>query len=99
MYYYASLLKKVIGVLHFGNHYVVSKLCLTLCSPGYLRKLTIREGALKAHSPPPYDLENFCINHYHIIRAYFTRCLTYVAVGIFQEFAILTILQQFKNKN
>ena len=29
-------------------------------------------GALKA--PPPYDLENYCVNLHHIIHANFTRC-------------------------
>ena len=30
--------------------------------------------ALKA--PPPYDLENCCVNLHHIIHVHFTRCLT-----------------------
>ena len=55
-------------------------------------------GAVKA-PPPPYDLENFCVNLYHFIHVHFTRCFRHVPIGIFQNFAILTILQRFKNKN
>ena len=53
-------------------------------------------GALKA--PPPYDLENYCVNLHHIIRVHFTRCFGHVPIEIFQKFAILTILQRFQNK-
>ena len=53
------------------------------------------EGALK---PPPYDLENYCVNRHHIIHVNFTRCFRHDPIGIFQKFAILTILQQFENK-
>ena len=54
-------------------------------------------GALKAH-PPPYDLENDCVNLHHIIHVNFTRCFWHDPIGIFQKFAILTILQRFQNK-
>ena len=70
---------------------------LTLSDPGYFRQLTIRGGgALKA--PPPYDLENYCVNLHHIIHVDFTRCFRYDPIGIFQKFPILTILQRFQNK-
>ena len=49
-------------------------------------------------SPPPYDLENYCVNLYHIIHVNFTRCFWHNPIGIFQKFAILTILQRFQNK-
>ena len=54
-------------------------------------------GALKA-PPPPYDLENYCVNLHHIIHVNFTRCFWHDPIGIFQKFAILTILQRFQNK-
>ena len=53
-------------------------------------------GALKA--PPPYDLENYCVNLHHIIHVNFTRCFSHDPIRIFQKFAILTILQRFQNK-
>ena len=71
---------------------------LTLSDPGYFRELTIRGGALKAPPPLPYDLENYCVNLYHIIHVYFTRCFRHDPIGIFQKLAILTILQRFQNK-
>ena len=49
-------------------------------------------------SPPPYDLENYYVNLHHIIHVNFTRCFWHDPVGIFQKFAILTILQRFQNK-
>ena len=56
-------------------------------------------GALKA-SPPPYDLENYCVNLHHIIHVHFTRCFRHVPIGIFKKFAILTILySNFKIKS
>ena len=55
-------------------------------------------GALKARYKPPYDLENHCVNLHHIIHVHFTRCFRHVPIGIFQKFAILTILQRFQNK-
>ena len=68
---------------------------LTLSDPGYFRQLTIRGGgALKA----PYDLENYCVNLHHIIHVNFTRCFWHDPIGIFQKFAILTVLQRFQNK-
>ena len=72
---------------------------LTLSDPGYFRQLTIRGGgggggALKA---PLYDLENYSVNLHHIIHVHFTRCFRHVPIGIFQKFAILTILQRFQN--
>ena len=39
-------------------------------------------GALKS-PPPPYDLENCCVNLHHIIHVYFTRCFGHVPIGIF----------------
>ena len=53
-------------------------------------------GALKA--PPPYDLENYYVNLHHIIHVNFTGCFWHDPIGIFQKFAILTILQRFQNK-
>ena len=55
-------------------------------------------GALKAPPPPPYDLENYFVNLYHIIHVHFTRCFRHVPIENFQKFAILTILQRFQNK-
>ena len=52
-------------------------------------------GGFKA---PPYDLENYCVNLYHIIHVNFIRCFWHNPIGIFQKFAILTILQRFQNK-
>ena len=49
-------------------------------------------------SPPPYDLENYCVNLHHIIDVNFTRCFWHDPIGIFQKFAILPILQRFQNK-
>ena len=86
--------------MHSNNGTIIS-LCminslLTLSDPGYFRQLTIRGGgALKA---PPYDLENYCVNLQHIIHVNFTWCFWHDPIGIFQKFAILTILQRFQNK-
>ena len=72
---------------------------LTLSDPGYFRQ-TVNDpgggGALKA--PPPYDLKNCSVNLHHIIHVNFTRCFWHDPIGIFQKFAILTILQRFQNK-
>ena len=46
----------------------------------------------------PYDLENYCVNLHHIIHVNFTRCFWHDPIGMFQKFAILTILQRFQNK-
>ena len=62
-------------------------MCLTLIlsHPGYFRQLTIRGwGALKA-PPPPYDLENYCVNLHHIIYVHFTRCFRHVPIRIFSK--------------
>ena len=56
----------------------------------------IRSGLFE--TPPHYDLENYCVNLHHIIHLHFTRCFRHVPIGIFQKFAILTILQRFQNK-
>ena len=82
--------------LHFSHKNVISRFPLTLSDPGYLRQLTIR-GGFKS-PPPPYDLENCCVNLHHIIHVHFTRCFRHVPIGIFKKFAILTILQRFQNK-
>ena len=71
-----------------------------LIPPLYLNKLPVLYNDLKA-PPPPYDLENYCINRHHISHAHLTNNhynLTHVSVGIFLKFAILTILQQFQNR-
>ena len=77
------------------NNILFFIMTLTLSDPGYFRQLTIRGGALKA---PPYDLENYFVNLHHIIHVNFTRCFWHNPIGIFQKFAILTILQRFENK-
>ena len=79
-----------------NNFEIFRFLFLTLSDPGYFRQLTNRGGALKA--PPPYDLENYCVNLHHVIHVNFTRCFWHNPIGIFQKFAILTILQRFENK-
>ena len=56
---------------------------------------TVNNPGVKA---PPYDLENYCVNLHHIIHVNFTRCFWHDPIGIFQKFAILTILQRFQNK-
>ena len=71
---------------------------LTLSDPGYFRQLTIRGGGGALKAPPPYDLENYCVNLHYIIHVNFTRCFWHDPIGIFQKFAILTILQRFQNK-
>ena len=55
---------------------------LTLSDPGYFRQLTIRGGAL---TPPPYNLENYCVNHHHIIHVNFTKCFRHDPIGIFSK--------------
>ena len=71
---------------------------LTLSDPGYFKQLTIRGGGggFKSPPPPPYNLENYCVNLHHIIHVHFTRCFRHVPIGIFQKFAILTILQRLQ---
>ena len=55
---------------------------LTLSDPGYFRQLTKRGGGDKT-APPPYDLENDCVNLHYIIHVHFTRCFRHVPIGIF----------------
>ena len=55
-------------------------------------------GFKSPHPPPPYDLENYFVNLHYIIHVNFTRCFWHDRIGIFQKFAILTILQRFQNK-
>ena len=83
----------IIFTSEFGGIYA-----LTLSDPGYFRQLTIRGGGGFKSPPPPYDLENYCVNLHHIIHVNFTRCFWHDLIGIFQKFAILTILQRFQNK-
>ena len=54
-------------------------------------------GGFKSPPPPPYDLENYCINFHHIINLHVTKCFRHVPIRIFQKFAIFTILQRFQN--
>ena len=84
--FYSSQLYINTHFLHFAHQNTISRFALTLSDPGYFKQLTIRGGALKA--PPPH-----CVNLHHIIHVHFTRCFRHVPIGIFQKFAILTILQ------
>ena len=79
-----------------GTYEQVLTAVLTLSDPGYFRQLTIRGGGFKSPPPPPYDLENYWFNLPHIIHVNFTRCFWHDPIGIFQKFAILTILQRFR---
>ena len=76
--------------------YYLCTLYLNPIRSGLFQTVNDPGGALKA--PPPYDLENYCVNLHHIIHVYFTRCFWHDPIGIFQKFAILTILQRFQNK-
>ena len=63
----------------------------------------IRSGLFQAVNDPGggggfKNLENYCVNLHHIIHVNFTRCFWHDPIGIFQKFAILTILQRFQNK-
>ena len=61
----------------------------------------IRSGLFQTVNDPGgggADLENYCVNLHHIIHVNFTRCFWHDPIGIFQKFAILTILQRFQNK-
>ena len=40
-------------------------------------------GSLKA--PPPYDLENYCVNLHHIIHVNFTRCFRHDPIENFSK--------------
>ena len=72
---------------------------LTLSDPGYFRQLTIRGGGgFESPPPPPYDLKNYTVNIHDIIHVNFTGCFRHDPIGIFQKFAILTILERFQNK-
>ena len=82
---------------HKLNILYVTCSTLTLSDPGYFRQLTTWGGGFKSPHPP-YDLENYCVNLHHIIHVNFTRCFWHDPYGIFQKFAILTILQRFQNK-
>ena len=56
-------------------------------------------GGLKA--PPPLRSQKFLyqFSPYHRLHVHFTRCCRHdVSIGIFQKFAILTMLQRFQNK-
>ena len=91
-----TFLLRALMILHYNSNVYVT---LTLSDPGYFRQLTIRGGGFKKPPPPPPpDLENCCVNLHHIIHVHFTRCFRHVPIGIFQKFAILTILQRFENE-
>ena len=78
---------------------------LSLLCPSFTSINPIRSGLLQTvndpgggvKSPPPYDLENYWFNLHHIIHVNFTMCFWHDPMGIFQKFAILTILQRFQN--
>ena len=74
---------------NFSNHFPV--FCVNPIRSGLFQ-------TVKSTPPPPYDLENYCVNLHHIIHVNFTRCFRHDPIGIFQKFAILTILQRFQNK-
>ena len=82
-----SILSLCLHVFSMGLNPIRSGLFQTVNDPG--------GGGFKS---PPYDLENYCVNLHHIIHVNFTRCFWHDPIGIFQKFAILTILQRFQNK-
>ena len=68
---------------------------LTLSDPGYFRQLTIRGRALKAPLTISKTVVSiFTISYMCILLGVFRH----VPIGIFQKFAILSILQRFQNK-
>ena len=80
-------------------------LCSYLCFPFFINPIrsglyqTVNDpGGGGGFKNPPYDLENYFVNLHHIIHVNFTRCFWHDPIGIFQKFAILTILQRFQNK-
>ena len=61
---------------------------------GRMKVNPIRSGLFQTAN----DLENYYVNLHYSVHVHFTRCFSHVPIGIFQKFAILTILQRFQNK-
>ena len=96
----ASVFNNVSIIYRSGARDKIAKMfILNPIRSGHFRQLTIRGGGALKAPPPLYDLENYCVNLYHIIHVHFTRCFRHVLIAIFfNKFAILTILQRFQNK-
>ena len=67
---------------------------LTLSDPGYFRHLTIRGGGGFKRHPLRSRKLLWQSSPYHTCAFYW--CFRHVPIGIFQKFAILTILQRFQ---
>ena len=72
---------------------------LTLSNLGSWRKLTI-PGALKDCPPPPYDLENYCMNRHPEMPVHlFMRWFTHVPVEFLKNSQFCPFSIDFKLKN
>ena len=78
---YINILFELAALLEWLN---ANRLTLNPIRSGLFQTVNDPGGggrALKA--PPPYDLENYCVNFHHIIHVHFTRCFKHVPIGIF----------------
>ena len=81
------------------NNYGFLKLACILFDQ--LQVLTpIRSGQFQTtnNPPPPYDLENYCVNLHHI-HVHFTRCFRHVPIGFFskiRDFDHFTAISKYK---